>query len=192
MTDPITFLWAIIGILFLAMVVAAAVRMRRDQKLEEEREAVRRVEREQQDQERLTKGTHIRVNGKIVAKCLYCSEPAACKPFIWKRNEGWLDLLRRKAGAPARISIARDKLATEATCSAHDPLVFEEFHLEHANAEVDRAKLESAWETRRARFQREGVHERVREKIEQHRVKIKGGGRKPKSNVVPITKAGVV
>lgn len=131
-------------------------------------------------------------DGAVVPKCRYCDEPAARRPYQWIRGEGMLDLIRRRFGAPGRVRVGRDDWAELEVCAVHDPLVREEYRLENTEYELDRAKLESEWETRRARFQREGIHERVTARIEKHQREI--GGRKRKSEapakVVPITRNG--
>lgn len=135
-------------------------------------------------------GTHVLApDGAVVLKCRYCKEPATRRPFTWVRDSGVLDLVRRTFGAPARVRVGRREWADPVACELHDPMAYEEFRVENGEYEVDRAKLESHWETRRARFEREGVHERVRARIEKHEREL--GGRKRRSgevvkNVVPF------
>lgn len=189
------FLWTAVAVCMMAVFVTAIIRARKDRVAFAAAEKLALQKQERLDKERLDAGTHVKAfDGTVKPKCRYnCPEPATKKPFMWARSERVWDLIRRMFGAPARMRIKRDKMAELAACTVHDPLAFEEFRMEHAEYEVDRAKLESVWETRRARFQREGVHERVLAKIERHQLEIGGRRRKKtesKSNVVQLPRTG--
>ena len=136
---------------------------------------------QREEQARLRKlvdaGTHVLLpNGGVATKCAYCDAVAMLRPFAWVADSGVVDLVRRWFGAPAKVRVGRSTWDENDHCPVCDPLAFEEFRIENAEYEVDRAKLESEWETRRARFQRIGVHERVRGRIAKHELEI--GGRK--------------
>jgi hypothetical protein len=132
-------------------------------------------------------------DGRVVPKCRFCAEDveATKRPYRWVRDDGVVDLVRRFFGAPAKVRVGRDPWAEYEACDVHDPMVFEEFRTEVAECEVDHAKLESEWETRRARFQRAGLYERVAAKIEKHQREIGGRRRKSEapSKVVPFASA---
>lgn len=132
-------------------------------------------------------------DGRVAPRCRYCTGDveATKRPYRWVRDDGVVDLVRRFFGAPAKVRIGRDSWAEAEACDVHDPMVFEEFRTERAECEVDHAKLESEWETRRARFQREGVYERVAAKIEKHQREIGGRRRKSEapSKVLPFASA---
>lgn len=151
----------------------------RGQRAPKSDEQARLREKQAQLRRLLEAKTHVALpNGDVVPKCRYCDEQATRQPYKWVRDSGVVDLVRRMFGAPARVRIGRDPWGEPSACEAHDPLAFEEFRLELGEQEVDRAKLESEHETRRARFQREGVHERVMARIEKHQLEIGGSGRR--------------
>lgn len=168
------------GIVFAAMLLTIATvlllgtvaRLRRRKPAAKAEEQVR-IREEAQIRKLVDAGSHIRLSdGRVAPKCVYCNEEATKRPYKWVRDAGMMDLIRRKFGAPARVRVGRDEWAENMSCEAHDPLVYEEFRMENGQYEVDRARLESEWETRRARFQREGVHERVRQRISDHEKEI--------------------
>jgi len=133
-------------------------------------------------------------DGRVVPRCRHCEVDVEAKhrPYRWVRDQGVVDLVRRFFGAPAKVRVGRDPWAELEACDTCDPMAYEEFRTERAEDEVDHAKLESYWETRRARFQREGVYERVRAKREKHQREIGGRRRKseaPASKVVPFASA---
>jgi hypothetical protein len=180
-----------VGVCMIAMFVVALVRARKDRVAVAAAEKTAQQKQAQRDKENLNAGTHVQLpNGSVEPKCFACKEPATQKPYMWGHDDRLGDLVRRMAGAPARIQIKRNKHATEVACDVHDPLLLEEFRMELAEDQVDKTKLESHWETRRARFQQQGVYERVNVKIAAEA----GGKRRKKlasaTNVVPISKAG--
>lgn len=153
---------------------------------------------QREEQVRLRKlveaGTHVAVPGGVAPKCAYCDAVATMRPFAWVSDSGVVDLVRRWFGAPAKVRVGRSTWDEPDHCPVCDPLAHEEFRIENAEYEVDRAKLESEWETRRARFQRVGVHERVRARIAKHEQEIGGRRRRQKSEapnkVVPFVSSG--
>lgn len=190
MRDSTSFIVAVIAcaLIAVAVIVTGKLKEHRQQKPAEDH-----AKREYQAKLRkmIEAKTHVQLaDGSVAPKCRYCDDAATMRPFEWVRDTGIVDLVRRMFGAPARVRIGRSTWAEPVACEAHDPLVFEEFRIENAEYEIDRAKLESEWETRRARFQREGIHERVLAKIEKHQREI-GGRRRQKSEatakVLPFT-----
>ncbi len=131
-------------------------------------------------------GTHVLLpSGDVALKCAYCDAVATMRPFAWVADSGVVDLVRRWFGAPAKVRVGRSTWDENDHCPVCDPLAFEEFRIENAEYEVDRAKLESEWETRRARFQRVGVHERVKARIAKHELEIGGGRKRGRKSEVP-------
>lgn len=193
------------GIVFaLGLLVVAAVLfvvltgfLRRKQKIVGARsDELARQQREEQARLRklVEAGTHVLMpDGAVAPKCYGCSEPATQKPYVWVRDDGLWDLVRRTFGAPARVRVGRDPFAGSVACEAHDPLLFQRFALRMASQQADRAKLESEHETQRARFQREGVYEEARGEIEKHQREIGGRRRRseaPTRNVIPFVSSG--
>lgn len=190
------------GIIFALLMVAVAVaifyavtRLRK----RGDKPSTVNVNAQREEQARLRKlveaGTHVLLpSGGVAPKCAYCDAVATVRPFAWVLDSGIVDLVRRWFGAPAKARVGRSTWDDVDHCSLCDPLAFEEFRIENAEYEVDRAKLESEWETRRARFQRVGVHERVRARIAKHELEIGGRRRRQKSEapakVVPFVSSG--
>lgn len=118
-------------------------------------------------------------------KCRHCDHDANHVPYKWVRDRGVFDLVRRAFGAPATLRLGRDIWATPAYCDVHVHLAYEEFRKEQFEYESDRARLESAWETRRAEFQRSVVDDRVRANIDKHKREL-GGRKRRGAQVVPF------
>lgn len=140
-------------------------------------------------------GSHVALaDGSVAPKCFGCDEPATQRPYTWKRGDGLWDLIRRSFGAPARVRIEQIAFGESVSCAAHLPLLYEHFRLDLGQQEVERAKLESEHETRRARFQREGVYERARADIDKHNLEAGGRRKRQKSEapakVVPFVSSG--
>lgn len=175
------------GIIFALVVVAVAVAIFFGvTRLRKRGQPPASVNAQREEQARLRKlveaGTHVALPGGGVApKCAYCDAVATMRPFAWVSDSGVVDLVRRWFGAPAKVRVGRSTWDEADHCPVCDPLAHEEFRIENAEYEVDRAKLESEWETRRARFQRVGVHERVRARIAKHEQEIGGRRRGRKS-----------
>lgn len=156
------------------------------------------LKREREEQTRLRKlidaGTHVLTpSGEVAPKCFGCDAAATERPYEWARDEGLSDLIRRGFGAPRSVRIEQASFGEPVSCSAHLPLLRQLFKLDLGQQETERAKLESEHETRRARFQREGVFERAREEIAKHNLEA-GGRRRRKSEapnkvVVPFVSA---
>lgn len=189
MRDPSGIIFAVlllVGAVVAFVAFAGWLRRRQEGKPQQAQARNEEVVRQREEQARLRKqveaGTHVLLPGGAVApKCYACDEPATMRPRRWVRDAGFWDLVRRKFGAPAKVRVGTDGYAEPVACEAHVPLLDEEYRQEVAEQEMDRAKLEAEHETRRARFQREGVYERARAKIAKHEREI--GGRRRKSEV---------
>ena len=183
MRDPSVFVYAILGMMALALLPVLATWARRRMA----GGAAPEVERQKREQDArvrklLEKDTHIRLDdGRIVPKCRHCTEPATRRPLKWLRDVGVGDLIRRAFGAPGRIRTGQDVWADLLYCESHEAHAREEFRIELSKYESDRAALERDWEVRRARFQQTGVHARLDEHIAKHEREI--GGRKRRNEV---------
>ena len=178
--DPSGIIFALIMVAVAAAIFFAVTRLRK------RNQPPANVAAQREEQARLKKlvdaGTHVALPGGGAAlKCMYCDAVATMRPFAWVSDSGVVDLVRRWFGAPAKVRVCHSTWDEPSHCALCDPLAFEEFRIENAEYEVDRAKLESEWETRRARFQRVGVHERVRARIAKHELEIGGRRRGRKS-----------
>lgn len=192
------------GVMFLVglIVVAAALfvgvtsylRQRQEKEESKPESIARERERAATVRKMVEARTHLHLStGEVVEKCRYCDARATFRNYRFLRDTGFFDLVRRSFGAPAKIRASRDPWGALVACDAHDALVFEEFRLEMGEYEVERARLESDHETRRARFQTDGVHERVLARIEKHQRDVVSNRRRRadrSSKVVPLHKVG--
>jgi hypothetical protein len=125
----------------------------------------------------LEKDTHIRLDdGRIVPKCRHCAMEARRRPLKWVRDDGFVDLIRRGFGAPARVRVGQESFEESIYCESHEAHAREEFRIQLSKYESERAALERDWEVRRARFQQTGIHALLDEQIAKHEREI--GGRK--------------
>jgi hypothetical protein len=183
MRDPSVFVYAILGMLALGLlpVLFTWARRRLAGGAAPELERLRR-EQEARVRKLLEKDTHIRLDdGRIVPKCRHCSMAATRRPLKWVRDDGFFDLIRRAFGAPARVRVGQEAFDEALYCESHEALAHEEFRIELAKYESDRAGQERDWEVRRARFQQTGIHSRLDEHIQKHEREI--GGRKRRNEV---------
>lgn len=201
MRDPSGIIFAVVVFFGVALTFIVLVALRRKSAARasnSKSDELARKEREEQIKLRklLDAGTHVLMpHGVVAPKCYGCDSPAKLPPRRWRRDVGVWDLIRRKFGAPAKVRVDVNEFAEPVSCEACVGLLDEEFRLEIADQETDRAKLESEHETRRARFERVGVYERAKAKIAKHEREI--GGRKrstqkseAQSKVVPFVSSG--
>jgi hypothetical protein len=187
MRDPSGILFALF-VLVAATVAFVAVVTHLRRKRAEARPAEERAAREEQARLRklVDAGTHVlAADGLVAPKCFGCDAAATERPYEWARGEGVWDLIRRKFGAPRSVSVEQVAFGEPVSCRAHLALLHQLFKLDLGQQEIERAKLESEHETRRARFQREGVYERAREKIAEHNLEAGGRRRSRKSEAAP-------
>lgn len=183
MRDASVFVYAILGLVGFALLplVVSWARKRLAQAQAPELERQRR-EYEAKVRKLLEKDSHIRLDdGSIVPKCRHCALEATHRPLKWVRDDGIFDLIRRAFGAPARVRVGQETFGEAIYCESHQALAFEEYRIELAKYESDRAAQERDWEVRRARFQQTGIHARLDENIAKHEREI--GGRKRKGEV---------
>lgn len=131
-------------------------------------------------------------NGRIVPKCRHCDLEATERVLKWVRNEGIVDLVRRFFGAPARVRAAHDADGDIIYCQSHAAMAKEEYRIELARSESEKASLERDWEVRRTRFQQTGVFARLDEHIKKHDLEVKKADRRRQKSetnakVVPIS-----
>lgn len=194
MRDPSVFVYAILGMVLLALLPVGLSWLRRRQAAGAAPELERqRREHETRVRKLLEKDSHIRLDdGRIVPKCRHCPLEATRRPLKWVRDDGVLDLIRRAFGAPARRRVGQETFEEAIYCETHEALAREEFRIELAKYESERAAQERDWEVRCARFQQTGVHARLDENIAKHEREI--GGRRKRSEVngkvVPLRSTG--
>lgn len=112
--------WIIIGCFVFA---AGAVFLQMRQRQRVAAENVRLAPKILADRKRALKSrTHVeRDDGTIATKCAVelCNEPATRRKHRYERDEGVLDLVRRKFRALARWSVIEDPWAVEKHCDTH-------------------------------------------------------------------------
>ncbi len=194
MRDPSVFVFAILGMVALGLlpVLVSWLRKRHAAMVAPELERQRR-EQDARVRKLLEKESHIRLeDGTVVPKCRHCPAEATRRPLKWVRDDGVLDLIRRAFGAPARRRVGQEAFGDMVYCETHEALAREEFRIELAKYESERAAQERDWEVRCARFQQTGIHSRLDENIAKHEREI--GGRKRRSEVpgkvVPLRSTG--